>query len=63
MSNTCPVCLKSFDERYQLRTHMRRKGHTIDGPKALAAKSDEARMAEYHRERTGERVSSLRYGK
>jgi hypothetical protein len=55
--------LKSFDERYQLRTHMRRKGHTIDGPKALAAKSDEARMAEYHRERTGERVSSLRYGK
>lgn len=63
MSNKCPVCLKEFDERGRLLVHMKRVGHTIDGHKAIVCGSDEARMAAYHREKTGEIKKNMRYGK
>lgn len=63
MSNKCPVCLKDFERRFDVLQHMRRTGHTIDGIKALARNSDDARMRAYHREKTKEQIPSLRYGK
>lgn len=63
MSNKCPVCLRECDTRQGLLQHMKRLGHTIDGHKALARESDDARMAAYHREKTGEKVKIVRYGK
>lgn len=63
MSNKCPVCLKEFEARRDLIQHMKKVGHTIDGNKHLARGSDEARMAAYHRDKTGEQVPSLRFGK
>lgn len=64
MANKCPVCLKQFDRRSDLRQHMKRKGHTIDGIKPLARQSDDARMAAYHREKIGDdHVVVVRYGK
>lgn len=63
MSNKCPVCLKEFGERSSVIAHMKRRGHTLAGNKFLARESDEARMAAYHREKTGEKVEIVRYGK
>lgn len=64
MSNKCPVCLREFDRRGDLRQHMKSKGHTIDGLKALSKGSDEARMAAYHREKANDpHVTVHRFGK
>jgi hypothetical protein len=59
----CPVCLKSFDERYSLRSHMKRKRHTIDGHKDFVRETPEFKLAEYHREKTGVQISGYRFGK
>ena len=62
--NRCPICLREFDRRYDLRQHMKKVGHTIDGIKAISCTSDEARMAAYHREKANAPHTVVnRYGK
>lgn len=64
MANKCPVCLKEFAERRDLLTHMKHLRHSIDGSKAFVRDSDEYRMEQYHREKTGDVHRKMyRYGK
>ena len=58
----CPVCLKSFGDQRGLRDHMKRKRHSIDGPKGFVRNTPEHKLAEYHREKTGEDVKLYRDG-
>jgi Zinc finger, C2H2 type len=58
----CPVCLKPFDDRSGLRQHMKRKRHSIDGPKGFVRETPEHKLAEYHRDKTGDNVELYRFG-
>lgn len=59
----CPVCTKAFDEEFSLRQHMKRKRHSLDGPKSFVRETPEHKLAEYHREKTGQDVKLYRFGK
>jgi hypothetical protein len=56
----CPFCLKPFAEQRDLREHMKRKRHSIDGAKGFVRNTPEHRMAEYHRDKTGQDVKLYR---
>ena len=60
--NRCPVCLKEFAERRDMLEHMKRKRHSIDGDKYSVRGSPEHKLAEYHRDKTGQDVKLYRYG-
>ena len=61
-SKRCPVCLKQFGDRRAMLNHMKSLRHSIDGDKRFVRNSDETRMADYHRDKTGQQVILYRYG-